>query len=746
MSISAQPTLDELMDALRSTGLFDRASTSTLTHLANAATLVEVGRGDLVVRQGEPSSAMYLVASGTFDVVMELEQRECVVGEVRAGELIGEVQLLTGGRRTATVRASEPGRLLRLDKRAVDREAADNPEFAASLIEVIDQRLLDQQLHRALAAVLGDPSAEILHELRENISWLHLRRGEFLFQRGDDGDAAFLVVSGELLVISDAVDQTVFGSIHTGELVGEISLLAPGARTATVVAARDSRLVRVSRDSFNAVVSQRPKYFAGLVRVLVQRIRDRGNSSQKRHTIAVLPLSDSVPCKRLVANLRRAMSRFGECPTMTAADARTRGLLRRPRELADDSPAWMRLSLWLNMRQRDCEHVLLVGDPDDTPWTRRIAAEADQLLLVADPQAESALTAVETAVARLRSGAVWDPRMWLLFAHPADTKRPSGTANWLAQRDIDLHVHVRMDDREHIERLARMLADRAIGLVLSGGGALGYAHVGLYRAWRELGLPIDCVAGTSAGSLIGVFVADGREPAEISQQLQATFAGISSPFGDFTLPMMAISRGHRMRQLTQATYGDGYLEDLWLPFFATCTNLTQGAAEYRQRGLIWPTVLASSSPPPIVPPVIIDGDLYCDGGTVDNLPIAALGHAACGFRLASYIGTDSSVSAGAATELPSPWSMAWDRMVRNGEQTAGLPNIAEIAMRVMTLGDSRRLVESRALADLFFEPRLDGFDLLDFDRPAPIIDAGYQHARVLLAEHELVNRIRALVV
>ena len=94
-------------------------------------------------------------------------------------------------------------------------------------------------------------------------------------------------------------------------------------------------------------------------------------------------------------------------------------------------------------------------------------------------------------------------RWSLVLVHPHDTERPFGTSRWLDQCDADSVFHVRTGHQGDMARLVRILSGRAVGLVLGGGGARGFAHLGVLRALEELGIPVDMIGGTSIGAPIG---------------------------------------------------------------------------------------------------------------------------------------------------------------------------------------------------------------------------------------------------
>ena len=90
---------------------------------------------------------------------------------------------------------------------------------------------------------------------------------------------------------------------------------------------------------------------------------------------------------------------------------------------------------------------------------------------------------------------------------PADARRPRGTREWLARRPVTEHVHIRPELERDMARLARIESRSAVGLVLAGGGARGFAHLGVYKALQEQGLEIDFVGGTSIGAVMAALVA-----------------------------------------------------------------------------------------------------------------------------------------------------------------------------------------------------------------------------------------------
>jgi NTE family protein len=156
------------------------------------------------------------------------------------------------------------------------------------------------------------------------------------------------------------------------------------------------------------------------------------------------------------------------------------------------------------------------------------------------------------------------------------------------------------------------------GLVLSGGGTRGFAHLGVIAALFEKGIKPDVISGTSAGAIAGAFAAAGKNPHDILELLKK---GSFFNYTKLQIPRDGLMKFDGLKEVLQKEIPAKNLEDLEIPFFVTISNLNKGIIEYRNTGPLGETVLASSSIPILFAPVKIDGDLYVDGGLLDNIPI-----------------------------------------------------------------------------------------------------------------------------
>lgn len=156
------------------------------------------------------------------------------------------------------------------------------------------------------------------------------------------------------------------------------------------------------------------------------------------------------------------------------------------------------------------------------------------------------------------------------------------------------------------------------GLVLSGGGTRGFAHLGVTAALYDNGIKPDVISGTSAGAIAGAFMAAGKNPKEVRDMLKN---GSFFKYTKLQLPKDGLMKLDGLKELFQREIPVKNLEDLDIPLYVTISNLNTGAVEYQNTGLLGETVLASSSIPILFSPVRINGNIYVDGGLIDNIPI-----------------------------------------------------------------------------------------------------------------------------
>jgi predicted acylesterase/phospholipase RssA/CRP-like cAMP-binding protein len=582
--------------------------------------------------------------------------------------------------------------------------------------------------------MFGPLDPVLLGEIEPRVEFARVRGGDVLFQVGDPGDAMYVVLAGRLRVIGtpEGRREALVEEIGRGQPIGMTSVLTGRPRASTVVAIRDTDLARIPTATIRWFTERHPAASIPIMAELADRLERAAtaplHNEDRAATFAVIGHA-GLDTGALATALASVMAGSARVTIVTSADTAS---LRPGEGSPADIPvemAWMPLHHWLDEREAAHDFVIYVADSTMTSWTDQCLRQADHVLIAADATTDPAPSELERALDnRWTESAA--PHRTLILLQPADLDEPRDTARWLAPRKVDRHLHVRRDTTslrqgaaDDLARVGRLLAGRAITLVLGGGGARGYAHIGVVRALDELGIPIDMVGGTSMGALIGAGVARRRTAA----QLETTFRRSTRRLFDPTPPFVSLMSGRRIWRAIDDAYHGLAIEDLWLPFFCVSTNLTQAAPTVHRSGSLSRAIRASASLPGVLPPVVADGNLLVDGGLLDTLPVGVMRQLNGGGRViavdvAPPVDVVSSRDFGSHL---SGWRLLRDRLM-HPRTRRGVPGIFELLSRTVAVPGLflERHLRS-APADLLLQPPVEQWDTLDFRRVRPIATAGY---------------------
>jgi len=582
-------------------------------------------------------------------------------------------------------------------------------------------------LRRALSRLFGDLSDEFLLENEGSFELVSLKGGERLFSQGDPGDSMYVVMSGRLRVLQQTEKEgtRVLAEIPRGESVGEMALITGEVRSAGIDAIRDSILVRLSRASFEKLVRSHPDLLLNLSRLVVTRLnrtmRGRGQNFRVR-SIAVVFSGERLSRKDFLRKLTGALGAHGPVLHLGRERAESLSGIRA----GSDGPEVDRyIASWLEGQEARHRFVVYETEAEDSPWTRRCIRQADRILVVAAASDDPAPRGFETTLLE-SNGFPGKPVRELVLVHPGDGGTPAGTARWLVPRGSPQHHHVRLDRDGDMERLARFLAGRAVGLVLSGGGAKAFAHIGVLKALLEASIPLDIVGGTSMGAILAAGVAAGWDFETYLENYRRAFSR-GNPMGDYNLlPLVSFVRGKRMETLLCESFG-GNIEDLWIPCFCVSSNLTKGSVETHVHGSLWKALRASGSLAGVLPPAVCGDDLHVDGGTLDNLPVTAARELGAGVVIASDLDLDKRYRLEYDT-VPSNWELIKDRYITRGRRLK-VPGMVSMVFQATFLGNRERRTRALEDSDLCFLSPVRKVRFLDWHAFEEAVEIGYRHAR-----------------
>jgi len=614
------------------------------------------------------------------------------------------------------------------------------------------QRFQEELLDRHLKTYLHNVEPAALDVMRDCLEWIEIPGGQTLMTQGEVGDAMYLVLSGRLRAYVNGEDGMPRNSreMGRGQIIGEMSLITGQPRGATVVTIRDSMLVRLGKSTFDGLLATSPQLAMVITRQIIEYLQaapELGRASRPV-TIGMIPVSTGVDVRAFANRLAAHLAGLGRTRVIVAADvdADLEGSGIADCDIADVG-ANRRVALRLNEIEAVHDFVLLVGDAGPTPWTQRCCNGADEILLLADAEQPPVLHPTETQYLMQRPGRSEAAEI-LVLLHPAGRLCPHGTKAWLARRPVTGHLHLRHEMDADMARLARIQSHTAVGLVLAGGGARGFAHLGVYRALRERGIEIDYVGGTSIGAVMATLVASDRALPDITAIARRAFS--VNPTGDFNfVPMLSLIKGRRLRgvlerALTELLGFDAEIEDLWKNFYCVASNYSQAHEKVLRSGNLGRALRASIAIPGALPPVPYDGDLLCDGSTFNNFPVDVMRQMR---GVGTVIGVDLNTRKPSpidADEIPGSWTLLRDRLRPHARRRHRFPSLVAYLMNVQTLYSTSRQSHARKLTDFYLNPPLERVGLMQWEKFEEILQQGYAHAVAMLdgTESGLLARMR----
>jgi NTE family protein len=525
--------------------------------------------------------------------------------------------------------------------------------------------------------------------------------GQILFRENEIADSLYIVLSGCLGVVvrgSNGHDILV-ARVAAGETVGEMGLLGGGVRSATVEALRDTELLKLDKGSYEDLLLRDPKSIHALISLLARRLRETTRSNNGTtlpiRTVAVVPLGLDVDHRRVANDLHRKFSSDGQ------------------RALLLDCMSAEQSTSWFHAAETGNDITFYCAEPADQQWTNLCLRQADRVLFVASATSVFATPPwLAGQIQTLRRSAD------LVLLHDGPRSGVQSLVHWRAHLPVDLICHVRRGNPNDIARLARLLRGNAITLVLSAGGARGFAHLGVIRALREAHVPIDLIGGCSMGSIVGATVGLEWDDLEIKERLRHSFVN-TNPVNDYTLPFLSLIKGRKVAYLLEQNFGSLRIEDLWRPFFCVSTNLTTGTLAVHRDGPLVDALRASISIPGLLPPVMIGRDAHVDGGVMNWLPVDVSG-AKRGTIIAVDVASDPALVSFEECNRFQTW-----RFLRRRRK---LPPIVAVLLRAATVSGDSLTRMAHARADILFKPPLEDVDILDWQACDRAIDAGYRHA------------------
>ncbi|ACT59699.1 patatin-like phospholipase family protein [Hirschia baltica] len=547
---------------------------------------------------------------------------------------------------------------------------------------------------------LQDVPKSTLKLLENDMAHFSVPGGQQLFAAGAPADAIYFVISGSLGAFTPKSDgrSEFLGHIRTGEPVGEIALVAGENHQNDVYTLRDTELVRLTRQGFMKLIKSNPGLLERLTRVLLLRLRKSRRKQPRRAEPRVFAL-------------------MATSPTIDV-DLRAKALAKELENLSfkvkivDESDADKDSRYFDDLEARH-DIVIFKTAIGDSNWFRMSLRYADRIWILARADAHPSSPLMPDDESPTRQFKLVD----IILLHHGNSRIGAEPAKWRDAAKASRIFHWDGLNDDDCKRLARVMAGRSVGLVMSGGGARAYASIGAVRALREAKCPIDLVGGTSMGAVVAACVASGWSDDEIDRRIRKAFVE-SNPLADYTLPVVGLVKGHRVDGRLAEHFGDINIESLEIPFYAVSTNLTHGAVRIHTEGLLRQALRASIALPGILPPIVDGEQVLVDGGVLNNFPSDVMRE----LHRGKIIGVDvAQADRGLNPQdfVNPPGFFRWT--MKHGFSAA--PPIAALLMRAATVSVDPK--DGSQYTDVLITPDIEDTELRDWKAYDDIVERGY---------------------
>ncbi|TGL64604.1 patatin-like phospholipase family protein [Leptospira sarikeiensis] len=712
-----------------------------------------VSSGAVIVPPEKNSDWFYFLLEGKCEEFTEASSgEELLIRSLQPGTHFGEAGFFRWSEGKLGVKAETDAKVLRIHSKDWKHWESDHLKTAEILREKLETKRFFrtasyQPNHKEILGFISNlellfhVDRKKIGDLTPYLKWLHVPGGERLMLQGEPGNSLFVILSGRFRysVSDDHGNITGEGEFGKGDIIGEMSLLTGEPRSASVYAVRSSQVIQISRNGFRKFISESPEALFHVTETIARRLGERNKEAyrigRKVHTIALVPVTEGFPVREFANDLSKSLKAFGS--TLAVNEDKLSKFLKEKKIHKKNGIRYgiPDLLSWFAGLEKEYDNVVFEVEPGgDSLWIETSLRQADRILLLAEtgrPILEDsyswnliqggslAETAKESVIYLEDSYSRWDQLENTLHELPG-------------QKFI-----LRKNRPGEFDRIARRLESKSVGIALSGGGAKGFAHLGLLRSLTEAGIPIDLVGGTSSGSIMAGLFAMGYDFEESLRLIKEVWIEAKLT-RDYTLPFVSILNGARYSRAIKEFFGTRKIETLWVPFLAVACDLTNSKPKVFEQGEVWKAIRASTSIPGIFPPFFNEGALYVDGGLWDNLPGSLVRKKGADVLISVDLGAGSQpnkdqtygelVESRFPGEGPSPLLLLGNQFMKK-EYRYSFPHIGELFMRSMLLSSRNNLLKTKDTSDIFVELPVRDFSTFDWDEYKRLYEIGYEHSQ-----------------
>ena len=740
---------------LKDSVFFENVSQSYLDEIASTAIIMKAEKDDVIYTAGEENSAgIFLLLSGLVKLFRKGENTTLDSTEdIVEGETFNSLSLFYEKKRGETATASAYSRLLFIPKQTLLDLCDTQPEFNKILHDKTTLQFNRNKLRRILLHFYSDEvDQSILRKIMLTGEWITLKHNSKLFDEGEPSDSMFFLVRGFLkaFINSDGNLKEV-GEIKEGEVIGEMGLLSDEPRSASIYSTRESILFKINKEKFDDLMRSSPSVLFALSKQIILRFKKNQNVDTGNENTTFLTLiytsqdqKNQLSGNKIGKTLDTALGKIDSSYFLDRTLVNEKlGIKDINKELSLEEKYYP-LDNLINNLGKDYKYIILECDPDNNMWTKWCTRIGDKFLFMLDPEDginNSSMIREMDGIQKNTPKHLLVDRQLIIF-HQNKNTFPTNTIKFLEElHPISNHYHIDINNEDDFNRLARILTGSSIGVAFGGGGARGIAHIGVYKALIEYGIPVDIVCGTSAGGMMSGLVASRYSIEEITEIFKNFGKNVKVKWADYTLPYSSIVKDPKLIEAYKSFCGEKKIEDLWLPMFCCAVNISSAELTVFDRGSLWRALRATTSLPGLLVPAVDNGSLFVDGGLINNMPGDILKERYNSKLISVNVSPEKDLVPN-FSEFPNQTKYLLKKMFlrKKFKKDYGhidIPNLASIMVRSIMVGSAKKTNEVAKISEIYLSPPTDNFKMLDYDNLEKITEVGYKYAVEELNKYDL---------
>lgn len=682
--------------------------------------------GNILCSQGDLANGFHIVLSGRFRVVRYNNMKESkvdeddndvhdynnnlideslshkshkdkeditILGEYGHGESIGEVEVLTASRRTNSLIAVRDSETARIPRTLFEMLSLQNPSLMVKVSRIVANKMTSQQ-----------KSIPILTSLSNNMPFISTTTDSHI---SNDYKTITILPTVSGLPVREFADKLV----QALKTIGRNVIALDQASTLTHLGrhAFDERLAQLKLSGYFAYLEEE---YQTIVYVCDTPLKSNWTSTCISQGDCILLLADAED-----EDVANNIGDYERLLIKLKTTARTDLCLIHADKYVEpgSTSVWLKNRIWVQGHHHIQMEIHRGDNIDETRKSSIIKNIAAKISSKTNPNIKLRLENVKTKA--------------ILSLNKFNTRLNRGKPTY---KIVQPH-------KNDFLRLARILSNESVGLVLGGGGSRGISHVGVVMALEKHGIPVDLIGGTSIGSFVGGLYAKDYNIVSIYGRAKRFSKRVSSWWRiilDLTYPVTSYITGYEFNRGIWKIFGSSEIEDFWIKYFCNSTNITNSTMDIHESGFLWRFIRASMSLAGLLPPITYGGSMLLDGGYLDNLPVMEMKKKGAKYIIAVDVGSvDDRTPMNYGDTLSGFWVLfnRWNPFSRH----PNVPNMMDIQLRLAYVASVNALELSKKTPGvIYLRPPIDDYATLDFAKFDEIYHVGMAYADRLFTKWE----------